>query len=178
MTFTPLFLSELNASVIGTPCDSQDLFILRSLIHSIVTVVLFWMVWLLVFQLYGQLYADDEIYMGVLLYVCAGQLAASGKAGIIMEAQPSQQPLTLDFSTAVTNKGPTQPLVDGDHWGHRKAAGFYLCRSQLFRGWHSLPSTRLSAAWLSKWLCGWKSPSSGQPGLAASMHQSQQQQQQ
>lgn len=76
MTFTPLFLSERNASVIGTPCDSQDLFIPRSIIHSIVTVVLFWMVWLLVFQHYGQLYADDEIYMGVLLYVCAGQLAA------------------------------------------------------------------------------------------------------
>lgn len=53
----------------------------------------------------------------------------SGKAGIIMEAQPSQQLLTLDFNTVVANKGLSQLLVERDNWEQRKAAWFYLWRS-------------------------------------------------
>lgn len=57
------------------------------------------------------------IYGCIVLYVCRAAHSpvtspkASGKAGIIMEARPSQQCLTLDFNTAVANKGPSQLLV-------------------------------------------------------------------
>lgn len=118
MTFTPLFLSELNnlgywcslwlATFIypqkhytfNTYCSS----VLDSVTNSISalqTVVCRW--W--------------DIYGCIVLYVCRAAHSpvtspkASGKAGIIMEARPSQQCLTLDFNTAVVNKGPSQLLV-------------------------------------------------------------------
>lgn len=74
--------------------------------------------------------------MGVLLfYVCRAvhcpvtSPKPRGKAGISMEAQPSQQRLTLDFNTVVANKGLSQLLVGRDNWEQRKAAWFYLWRS-------------------------------------------------
>lgn len=51
---------------------------------------------------------------------------ASGKAGIIMEAQPSQQCLESDFNMVVANKDLSQLLADSNNWEQRKDAWFYL----------------------------------------------------
>lgn len=73
--------------------------------------------------------------MGVLLfYMCSVQFTAQSpvpspvgrKAGIIMEAQPPQQHLTLDFNMVVANKGPSQLLVDRDKGSRGKLLSFFL----------------------------------------------------
>lgn len=146
MTFTPLFLSELQQPlVLQLPVTHMIFFIPRGIVHLILSSLLFWIVLLLAFQFYKQLYADDEISRFIVVlhvrravYCPVTGHKPSGEAGIITEARPSQRHLTSDFSTAVANKGPSRLPVDRDDWGQRKVARFYLQRPSLLRCWHPI----------------------------------------
>lgn len=71
MTFTPLFLSELEQPLLLLLPVTHDLFISRDFIHFTLNSLLFWIELLLAFQFYKQLYADDEISrLIVVLRVC------------------------------------------------------------------------------------------------------------
>lgn len=118
----PCSFLNLIASAIGAPCELQGPFIPRSFIHSILTVVLFWIVWLLAFQLSKQLYAADGIYMGVLFYMYAGQFPAQSPVPRPLGRQGSSwrhshHSLALEFNTIVANKGPSQLKVITGSWG-------------------------------------------------------------
>lgn len=130
----PSSFLNLIASAIGAPCDSQDLFTPRSIIHSILTVVLD-SVTISISALQTVVCRWWNIYGCIVLHVCRAVHSpvtgpkASGKAGTIMETQPSEQCLTLHFNMAVANKSPSQLLVDSDNWKKRKVAQFYFWRS-------------------------------------------------